>query len=109
VPLPAHPLLGPAGLAYRASRGDTPVALILPATAGDGYGGPIELLVAVEPDGTLLGVHLVAHRETPGLGARIEPRRSDWLRQFRGVGPWALRSDGGQVDQLTGATVTSRA
>jgi electron transport complex protein RnfG len=108
--LPEHPLLGPRRApAYRASRDNQPVAVLLPVTAPDGYGGPIQLLVAFNSAGSVVGVHLLAHRETPGLGAMMEPRRSDWLRQFSGAGPWALRSDHGKIDQLTGATVTSRA
>ncbi|HEU0153334.1 MAG TPA: electron transport complex subunit RsxG [Arenimonas sp.] len=101
---------------YRASRGGEPSALVFEAVAPDGYGGPIRLLVAVDPAGTVLGVRVVAHRETPGLGDDIEAGRSDWITRFRGralgdppAAGWAVRKDGGDFDQFAGATVTPRA
>jgi len=69
---------------HRARRGDEPVALIFDVTTGRGYSGDIRLLVALEPDGTVQGVRVLRHRETPGLGDRIEIERSDWIRQFAG-------------------------
>lgn len=96
-------------------RGE-PSALVLPVTAPDGYGGPIDLLVAVDADGRVLGVRVTAHRETPGLGDDIEARRSDWIGRFTGraLGDppedrWGVRRDGGDFDQFAGATVTPRA
>jgi electron transport complex protein RnfG len=72
--------------------------------------------VAVNLDGTLSGVRVLAHRETPGLGDGIEANRSDWILAFTGrslrdptAGDWAVRRDGGAFDQLTGATITPRA
>jgi electron transport complex protein RnfG len=101
---------------YRARLADRPVAAILEPVAPDGYSGPIRLLVAVQPDGRLLGVRVLAHRETPGLGDAIEERRSDWIHSFDGrsledppMPRWKVRKDGGDFDQLTGATVTPRA
>lgn len=101
---------------YRARRDDVPVALVLTAVAPDGYTGPIRLLVAVNRDGTLSGVRVLAHRETPGLGDGIEAARSDWILAFTGrslgdppTEGWAVRRDGGEFDQLTGATITPRA
>ena len=91
-------------------------ALVLEATATDGYAGPIRLLVAVDRDGRVLGVRVTAHQETPGLGDDIEADRSDWITRFdgRGLGDppadqWAVRRDGGRFDQFAGATVTPRA
>ncbi len=91
-------------------------ALVLEATAGDGYAGPIHLLIAVASDGRVLGVRVTAHQETPGLGDDIEPERSDWITRFGGralgdppADRWAVRKDGGQFDQFAGATVTPRA
>ncbi|MDF3934313.1 electron transport complex subunit RsxG [Pseudomonas citronellolis] len=90
--------------------------VILPATAPDGYSGAIELLVGVSAEGRLLGVRVVAHKETPGLGDKIEPGKSDWLHEFDGrslASPdeagWKVKKDGGQFDQFAGATVTPRA
>lgn len=101
---------------YRARRGGHPVAAIFRTVAPDGYGGPIVLMVAIRADGTLVGVSVLAHHETPGLGDAFEPQRSDWLESFVGKslgdpGPdeWAVRKDGGAFDQFTGATITPRA
>lgn len=101
---------------YRARQGGTPVGLVMATTAPDGYSGSIRLLVGINLDGTLNGVRVVAHRETPGLGDAIDEDRSDWIRIFDGKSldnppqaRWAVRKDGGDFDQLTGATVTPRA
>jgi electron transport complex protein RnfG len=101
---------------HRARRGNQPVAAILRPTAPDGYGGPIELMVAVAPDGNVLGVQVLRHHETPGIGDQFEPRRSSWLQEFRGkslknppAARWTIRKDGGDFDQFTGATLTPRA
>lgn len=101
---------------YRARAGDSPVALILTAVVPDGYAGPINLLVAVLADGTLGGVRVVSHKETPGLGDKIEEQRTDWIHGFTGkslTNPdpshWKVKRDGGDFDQFTGATVTPRA
>ncbi len=101
---------------YRARMNDRPVALVMTATAADGYSGSIRLLVGINHDGTLRGVRVVAHRETPGLGDAIDEQRSDWIQQFSGrsldnppLPQWRVRKDGGSFDQLTGATITPRA
>ncbi|MFZ5960955.1 electron transport complex subunit RsxG [Pseudomonas knackmussii] len=91
-------------------------AVILPATAPDGYSGAIELLVGVSAEGRLLGVRVVAHKETPGLGDKIELGKSNWLHGFDGRSlndpddaGWKVKKDGGQFDQFAGATITPRA
>jgi Na+-translocating ferredoxin:NAD+ oxidoreductase subunit G len=101
---------------YRARKGGWPVALVIAATAPDGYSGPIRLLVGIDVDGTLAGVRVVSHRETPGLGDAIEASRSDWILGFDGrslddpkESLWAVKRDGGHFDQFTGATITPRA
>lgn len=101
---------------YRARRAGEPVALVLTAVAPDGYTGPIRLLVAINTDGSLSGVRVLTHRETPGLGDGIEASRSDWIHSFTGRSlenpprdGWAVQRDGGEFDQLTGATITPRA
>jgi Na+-translocating ferredoxin:NAD+ oxidoreductase subunit G len=101
---------------YRARLEGRPIAAILEAVAPDGYSGSIRIAMAVTPDGRLLGVRVIEHHETPGLGDAIEEHRSDWVRQFDGrsledppPAAWAVRKDGGAFDQLTGATVTPRA
>jgi electron transport complex protein RnfG len=101
---------------YRARMDGQPVAAVLAPVAPDGYGGPIRLLVAVNRDGSLAGVRVLNHRETPGLGDKIEAERYDWIRQFAGLSlkrpvanRWTVRKDGGAFDQFTGATITPRA
>jgi Na+-translocating ferredoxin:NAD+ oxidoreductase subunit G len=101
---------------YRARSNGEPVALVIAAIAPDGYSGSIRLLVGINVDGTLSGVRVIAHRETPGLGDAIDETRSDWIYIFDGkslqapdVSRWAVKKDGGDFDQLTGATITPRA
>ncbi len=101
---------------YRARAGDDPVAVVLSPVAPNGYGGTIRLLVAVNYEGSVAGVRVVKHQETPGLGDKIEADRSDWIRSFDGLSlghppaqKWAVRKDGGIFDQFTGATITPRA
>ncbi len=101
---------------YRARRQGKPVAALLRPVAPDGYRGAIELLVAIAYDGTLIGVQVLNHNETPGLGDAFETREAGWLRDFKGlslVNPpqnrWTVRKDGGDFDAFTGATITPRA
>jgi Na+-translocating ferredoxin:NAD+ oxidoreductase subunit G len=101
---------------YRARRNGAPVAAVLRPVAPDGYRGPIELLVAIAYDGTLLGVRVLRHNETPGLGDAFEKRDVHWLERFRGLSlsnppqqRWTVRKDGGDFDAFTGATITPRA
>lgn len=101
---------------YRARRDGEPVALLADVVAPDGYSGDIRLLVGVAPDGEVIGVRVLNHRETPGLGDEIELRRSDWTRQFGGKSlgspprdQWAADRRGGAFDTLSSATITSSA
>jgi len=102
--------------AYRARKAGWPVAAVLAPIAPDGYNGTIKLLVGIKLDGTLAGVRVVAHQETPGLGDGIEEKKSDWILGFSGRSPgdppvemWKVKRDGGVFDQFTGATITPRA
>ena len=101
---------------YRARKDGKPVSLVIETIAPDGYSGTIRLLVGINIDGSLSGVRVVGHRETPGLGDAIDETRSDWIHVFDGksldnpeAAGWAVRKDGGSFDQLTGATITPRA
>ena len=101
---------------FRARKGEQAIAAIMRVTAPDGYNGDIRLLVGIDAGGTILGVRVVSHRETPGLGDPIETRKSDWVLGFadsslqnpdaRG---WTVKKDGGHFDQFTGATISPRA
>jgi len=102
-------------LVYLGSKGGKPVAAVFTPVVPDGYSGPIKLLVAVRVDGTLGGVRVVSHKETPGLGDKVEERKSDWIHSFdnRSLGnpemaKWHVKRDGGVFDQFTGATITPR-
>jgi electron transport complex protein RnfG len=94
--------------------GQPAVVLLLSRTQG--YGGPMELLIAIDPEGRLVGSKLLEHNETPGIGGRMADPGNTWLNSFTGQSlsrtddaGWALKKDHGQFDQLAGATVTSRA
>ena len=103
-------------LVYRVYSDGNPVAALFVVNAREGYTGPIRLLVGIDIDGRVTGVHVLAHRETPGLGDLVETSKSDWAKQFNGrslgdpvASDWAIRRDGGTFDQVTGASVTPRA
>lgn len=101
---------------YRARRAGAPVAVVLSPVVSQGYSGAIRLIVAVRFDGALAGVRVLSHRETPGLGDKIEVERSDWIHGFAGrslgdppASGWKVKRDGGVFDQFAGATITPRA
>lgn len=101
---------------YRVFAEGEPVAALFAVTARDGFSGPIRILVGIGVDGRVTGVRILRHRETPGLGDKIESARSDWVFQFDGhsmgdpvATGWAIEVDGGEFDQLTGASITPRA
>ena len=92
------------------------VAAIIPAVAPDGYSGVIDMIVGVNRDGSIAGVRVLAHRETPGLGDKVDLKKSDWIMEFDGRSlqnpeqeGWAVKKDKGVFDQFTGATITPRA
>ncbi|NOT18350.1 MAG: electron transport complex subunit RsxG [Sulfuriferula sp.] len=116
--LPANPLLGTTqpSLAWQARLNNVPVAVVLEATAPDGYSGQIKLLIGITASGKLSGVRVVSHKETPGLGDYIELAKSKWILLFDGKsitapndGGWKVKKDGGQFDYMAGATITPRA
>ncbi|MCK6437979.1 electron transport complex subunit RsxG [Rivihabitans pingtungensis] len=82
---------------------------------GSGYAGEIKLMMGVDADGKVLGVRALAHKETPGLGDKIEVKKTDWIERFTGlslgkpaVERWKVKKDGGDFDQFAGATITPR-
>lgn len=117
VRLPPTPELGTTlpSHAYRARLEGAPAALVLEATAPDGYSGKIRLLIAILSNGEVAGVRVVAHKETPGLGDYIEIAKSAWIKQFDGAAlganeaAWRVKKDGGRFDYISGATITPRA
>jgi len=102
--------------AYIARNNNTPVAIAMTTTAPDGYNGNIELIIAMNMDDSVSGVRVLSHKETPGLGDKIEVRKSRWITEFTGKAllsysdsRWAVAKDNGMFDQFTGATITPRA
>jgi electron transport complex protein RnfG len=101
---------------YRAQSAGKYVAVIMQTTAPSGYSGPIKLLIGILSDGTLSGVRVLKHKETPGLGDKIELRKNKWILSFNGKSlqnpekdSWKVKKDGGEFDQFTGATISPRA
>jgi|TARA_B110000259_G_scaffold57041_1_gene67365 electron transport complex protein RnfG len=93
-----------------------PVAAIIPAVTPDGYSGAISMIIGINFNGSIAGVRVVEHRETPGLGDKVDLKKSDWILSFNGkslVNPqssgWNVKKEGGDYDQFTGATITPRA
>ncbi len=92
------------------------VAVIVPAVAPDGYSGDIKMIVGINRDGSVAGVRVLSHTETPGLGDKVELKKSDWILGFNNRSlsnpsheRWQVKKDGGDFDQFTGATITPRA
>jgi electron transport complex protein RnfG len=100
---------------YRALQG-LDVAGVAFETVGQGYAGPIRVLLGIDAEGRVLGARVLSHTETPGLGDKIEVARDDWILSFDGKSlgepppeRWAVKKDGGDFDQFSGATITPRA
>ena len=90
--------------------------VILEAIAHDGYSGDIKLLIAIRADGSISGVRVLAHKETPGLGDYIDIAHGNWIKLFdneslekTAAEQWQVKKDGGQYDYMVGATITPRA
>lgn len=102
--------------AYRVRLQEEPLAVVMKFQAVSGYNGNITLLAGINFNGSLRGVRVISHKETPGLGDGIETGRSNWILSFAGKTlqdpepqKWAVKRDGGVFDQFTGATITPRA
>lgn len=102
--------------AYIARKNGDAIAIAMTSTAPDGYNGNIKLIIALNMDNSISGVRVLKHQETPGLGDKVELRKSDWVTSFNGKKllsekdtRWAVVKDGGMFDQFTGATITPRA
>ena len=112
------PLLGTkkSRMAYVATLENTPSAIVFQTTANEGYNGNIELLLSISWQGEVLGLRALSHKETPGLGDKINYNKSRWVESFQGLSLsntpaqlWAVKKDGGRFDSFTGATITPRA
>ena len=101
---------------WQVFNGEEVIAVVLPVTAKGGYTGDIDMLVGIDRQQHISGVRVTRHRETPGLGDKIDAGRGDWIDSFRehsldnpSIEQWAVKKDGGIFDQFTGATITPRA
>lgn len=99
-----------------ARSNNQPVAVIIPAITHDGYSGDIKMIVGIHINGSIAGVRILTHKETPGLGDKIDIKKSPWILSFNGksliqpaLDSWGVKKDGGVFDQFTGATITPRA
>ncbi len=108
-------LHGPENIHVAMNQGKV-MAVLIPAIAPDGYSGDIKMLVGINVDGSIAGVRVLSHKETPGLGDKVSINKSDWIFSFNGrslgapkASGWAVKKDGGEFDQFTGATITPRA
>jgi electron transport complex protein RnfG len=104
------------GQIHIALREGKPVAFIIPSVAPDGYGGALKLITGVNVDGSVAGVRVLSHTETPGLGDKVDLKKSDWILGYNGKSlgnpvaeRWKVKKDRGVFDQFTGATITPRA
>ena len=103
-------------IANRARINNEPAAVIIEAIAHDGYSGDIKLLIAIKADGSISGVRVLAHKETPGLGDYIDIAKDNWIKLFDNESllkttepQWKVKKDGGEFDYMAGATITPRA
>jgi electron transport complex protein RnfG len=98
---------------YPATRDSVFAGAAIEAVTTKGFGGPIKVMVGFLPDGTIFNTAILSHAETPGLGDKMDPRKNDFSLQFNGKNPktfrLAVKKDGGQVDAITAATISSRA
>ena len=100
---------------YLAKKSGKVTAVCFKFIAPDGYSGAINMIMGIDRDGNILGVRVLSHKETPGLGDKIEVAKSDWILNFAGrsldnltPAQWAVKKDGGVFDQFAGATITPR-
>ena len=92
------------------------IGTVIPFRSTEGYSGTIQLLIALDNNQRIVGLRAIDHRETPGLGDKIDTQKTDWILKFNGLSyqdlspnEWAVKKDGGRFDSFTGATITPRA
>lgn len=100
---------------FRARHNDKPIGIVFIPVRAKGYSGNIDLIIGMDFDGTLLGVRALRHKESKGLGDQIDHTKSNWINLFTNLSltntpltDWAVTEDGGKIDQISGATITSR-
>lgn len=89
------------------------VGIAIETYTDNGFGGRMKAMVGILKDGAIHDVVHLEHKETPGLGDKVEKSKSTWSDQFKGITtqdfPISVTKDGGKVDAITAATITSRA
>jgi len=105
-----------AGIAFYRARMKGEVVATAFRVIGMGYSGEIAIMMGIDSSGEILGVRVISHAETPGLGDKIEAAKDNWILGFTGLSlenrtqsQWAVKKDGGEFDQFSGATITPRA
>ena len=98
---------------YPAKKDGKLVGMAVSTITTKGFSGEIKLMVGFKPDGTINNIAVLQHKETPGLGDKMEKSKSDWSLQFNGKDPenfnLFVQKDGGDVDAITASTISSRA
>ncbi len=116
--IPANAQLGTEQdtVAYRGRLKGEPSVVVLETIAPDGYSGKIAMIVAINYAGSITGVRVISHKETPGLGDYINIAKNQWINLFTATSherykedEWKVKKDGGQIDYMAGATITPRA
>lgn len=116
--LPVNPLLGSQeGIKIHIARKNGDVTgIIFETVAPRGYNGDLNMLVAIDKNGVVTGSRVISHKETPGLGDKVDLKKSKWILSFADksltnptLKGWGVKKDGGSFDQFTGATITPRA
>jgi electron transport complex protein RnfG len=102
--------------AYLAKKNNILQAVLIESIAPDGYSGEINILTAIRSDGEIIGIRIIDHKETPGLGDYIDQKKSSWLSNFNRMSlnnrtdpDWRVKKDQGTFDYKAGATITPRA
>jgi len=98
---------------YTARKDGNVVGTAVETFTDQGFSGTFKLMVGFRPDGTIIDIAVISHAETPGLGDKMKKDKSGFSEQFAGKDPanfdLSVRKDGGDVDAITAATITSRA
>ena len=108
-----HPLEGDTIKLYPAKKDGILVGTAVETFSKIGFNGTIRLIVGLQPDGAIYDISVIKHKETPGLGDKIEKQKSDFTDQFKYKYPdnfiLQVSKDNGDVDAITAATISSRA
>jgi electron transport complex protein RnfG len=100
-------------IVYPGEKNNELIGIAVETFSEEGYGGEFRLMVGILPNGEMYNVSVIEHKETPGLGAQIKEKNGRFIKQFRhmklSTDPLKVKQDGGTIDGITAATITSRA